>query len=432
MTDPVAMLLKQSGSTDNLLQLDAESGSENLLGNESSGDDFANVLQDEVSAQGNSAPEQHQNTSHQSRDEGNESSQDDDFINTVSDKVSADTNKAMTEGRVFNQIIESTTKMNTQLMQNEGENAAELSIEEGADALLEQQSVLDRTALLQQARVKPVNEQILARPLVTEDDDLPIGRLALAADDQAEPEIELTSKLTINDKQQTNNNQQNIGNGKQSQDVLQALLSISEEGTQKSGKREGRDFSQMIGTNYQMKPELTMNTNGINTTITTQRADGSVDFQNTSHLTSVKVPVGQNNWAESVFDRVAWLTGQNNKSAQIQLNPPELGPLEVKVKINNDQAHVQFSTSHGAVKEALETAETKLREMLESHGLSLANMNVADGTAEQQQAEGDENEDGPGSDSLASTEDDLDGADLISSIEEGLGLSQRGLVDMYV
>ena len=46
----------------------------------------------------------------------------------------------------------------------------------------------------------------------------------------------------------------------------------------------------------------------------------------------------QAGWSEAVVDRVMWLSSQNLKSAEIQLDPAELGRMEVRIDLTKDQA----------------------------------------------------------------------------------------------
>ena len=64
------------------------------------------------------------------------------------------------------------------------------------------------------------------------------------------------------------------------------------------------------------------------------------------------------------------------QSAQIQLNPRDMGPIDIKVSMQQDQANVVFSTQVSQTKEALELALPRLREMFEENGLGLADVDV--------------------------------------------------------
>ena len=55
-------------------------------------------------------------------------------------------------------------------------------------------------------------------------------------------------------------------------------------------------------------------------------------------------------------ERVVWMTNANIQEAEIQLNPRELGPIGIKVTVQNEQASVSFVAQHATTREALEQA----------------------------------------------------------------------------
>ena len=86
--------------------------------------------------------------------------------------------------------------------------------------------------------------------------------------------------------------------------------------------------------------------------------------------------LGQNAWESNLGSRLQMMIGQNIQSAEIRLDPPELGALDVKIKVTNDVATVNITSAHSHVREALETAVPRLREMFAESGLSLGDVNV--------------------------------------------------------
>ena len=99
----------------------------------------------------------------------------------------------------------------------------------------------------------------------------------------------------------------------------------------------------------------------------------------------ISVPVGQTGWDQAFSQRVTWIATHDQQSARIELNPPNLGPLEVRISLQHDQASAVFSSPHGAVREAIEAALPKLREMLAESGLTMGSVNVSAQFSQQQQ-----------------------------------------------
>jgi flagellar hook-length control protein FliK len=80
---------------------------------------------------------------------------------------------------------------------------------------------------------------------------------------------------------------------------------------------------------------------------------------------------------EELGQRILWLSGHNLRSAEIQLDPVELGPMQVQVHSHRDGTSIQFTTHSAAVKDAIETHLPRLRELLEGSGLNLVDVNVS-------------------------------------------------------
>ena len=88
--------------------------------------------------------------------------------------------------------------------------------------------------------------------------------------------------------------------------------------------------------------------------------------------------VGDHAWGERVSQRVALMLGQKISSAHIQLDPPELGAMNIKVSLHGDQASVSFHSAHAVVRDALEQSFPRLQEMLNQQGLQLVDAQVSD------------------------------------------------------
>jgi len=87
----------------------------------------------------------------------------------------------------------------------------------------------------------------------------------------------------------------------------------------------------------------------------------------------------QSGWTEEVVNRVMYLSSANLKSAEIQLQPAELGRLDIKVNMTADQqAQVTFMSGHAVVREALESKSGRLREMFAQQGMGQVDVNVSD------------------------------------------------------
>jgi flagellar hook-length control protein FliK len=81
--------------------------------------------------------------------------------------------------------------------------------------------------------------------------------------------------------------------------------------------------------------------------------------------------------------KVVFLSNAHQQSAELTLNPKDLGPLQVVLQVSDNHAHALFVSQHPQVREAVEAALPKLREAMESNGIGLGSASVSDGFARQ-------------------------------------------------
>lgn len=115
----------------------------------------------------------------------------------------------------------------------------------------------------------------------------------------------------------------------------------------------------------------------------------------------VATPVGAPGWDNEVGDKVVWMVGRQETRAELVLNPPQLGRIEVSLTMNGDQANATFISANASVREALENAMPRLREILQGAGVSLGQTQVGAESfqqAAQQQQTGDNSGRGNGRD----------------------------------
>lgn len=98
--------------------------------------------------------------------------------------------------------------------------------------------------------------------------------------------------------------------------------------------------------------------------------------------------VGTPAWDNQVGQKVIWMVGGEDQSATLELNPPDLGPVQVVLNVSNDLASVTFSSQQLEVRQALENALPRLREMMNESGIALGNATVDDGAASRQGQDG--------------------------------------------
>jgi flagellar hook-length control protein FliK len=151
------------------------------------------------------------------------------------------------------------------------------------------------------------------------------------------------------------------------------------------------------------------------------------------YTTSVDVPVGQADWGDKVMGKLTWLTARNMSMAEIHLSPADLGPMEVKVRMHNDQASITVHAANPMVRDQLEQHSHRLRDMLSEQGVSLERFDVSDQSRQQPGEQGSDGANGDGGqgnrggDGRAS---ELVGQDAILAGGQ-LDLSWRGELDVF-
>ena len=145
------------------------------------------------------------------------------------------------------------------------------------------------------------------------------------------------------------------------------------------------------------RPDSTLPAAAVATTVAGQSLAAQVTGTGPSASLNINVPLDQANWDQVLGERVQWMVGQRVQGAHIRLNPENLGPVEIKLSIHNDQASVQFSSVHGVVREALEAAIPRLREMLEASGVELVDVDISGQSFARQDAGEDSQQPLPGS-----------------------------------
>lgn len=144
---------------------------------------------------------------------------------------------------------------------------------------------------------------------------------------------------------------------------------------------------------------------------------------------SVSVAAGKPGWSDAVMRRVMWMSWQNVNGVNIALDLPELGPLQVRIVIQSDQASVVFTSKNGWVRDALDQTLPRLREMMEDQGINLTDANVSYQSANRQQQDSAVNSDETDRDDHLLSSEEIIVSDLSEPVVSPVRLS---LVDQYV
>jgi flagellar hook-length control protein FliK len=157
-------------------------------------------------------------------------------------------------------------------------------------------------------------------------------------------------------------------------------------------------------------------------------AVGTPTNPHTQPVLTVATPFGSASWNADIGDKLTWMINRQEQRAELVLNPPQLGRIEVSLSLNGDQANAVFVSSNPAVRDALENAMPQLRELMAGAGINLGQTQVgaeSAGQSAQQRESGDNSWRSADGDGLQNPQPI---AGSVSSHWPGQG---RGMVDVF-
>lgn len=123
---------------------------------------------------------------------------------------------------------------------------------------------------------------------------------------------------------------------------------------------------------------------------------------------TLKLSKGQQAWGDALAGKISMNAAKNVQQVTIHLDPPELGSLELKLNVKDDQqTQVQVQVQSPQVKEALESSANRLRDMLAEQGLELSEFDVQTGSQQ-----GGDNDQQAAEEGLSSNQQDSDALSL--------------------
>lgn len=151
-------------------------------------------------------------------------------------------------------------------------------------------------------------------------------------------------------------------------------------------------------------------------------------LQNDAPL-AVKAHVRDPSWSAEFSQKIVWLTKADKQSAQLTLNPPQMGPIEISLSVEKGSASASFVSPNQEVRDAIETALPRLREMFASAGIQLGQTNVSSDSFRQQS----ENNAGNLARQPGHAEGDILAGASAGSLTTGAfsGQTHNGLVDLF-
>ncbi len=93
---------------------------------------------------------------------------------------------------------------------------------------------------------------------------------------------------------------------------------------------------------------------------------------------SLSAPVASPVWQQQLGSQLTGLAQRGQQQIELHLNPADLGPLSVSLKVDDHGAQAQFLSAHATVRAAVEQAIPQLREALAEQGISLGETSVGE------------------------------------------------------
>ncbi|MBN8506710.1 MAG: flagellar hook-length control protein FliK [Burkholderiales bacterium] len=147
---------------------------------------------------------------------------------------------------------------------------------------------------------------------------------------------------------------------------------------------------------------------------------------------SPPLAVNQPAFADELGTQVAMWTRQGVQQAELRLNPAEMGPVQVRIQLQGDQAQVQFVAEAAATRDALQAALPELSQALAAEGLQLAGADVQAGHQEARKSrtsgDGEAHHAGASGRGSGFDGEETEGS---SGVRPPSARSSRGLLDLY-
>jgi flagellar hook-length control protein FliK len=133
----------------------------------------------------------------------------------------------------------------------------------------------------------------------------------------------------------------------------------------------------------------------------------------------LRSPVGTPAWNDELGGQLTWMAANGRESASLRLSPENLGPLEIRISVEEGEAKVWFGAAQADTRAALENSLPRLRELFASQGLVLADAGVFRDAPRGHASS---------SESAAQPNVDADSAQSVSPVT----ITHTGLIDTYV
>ena len=138
-----------------------------------------------------------------------------------------------------------------------------------------------------------------------------------------------------------------------------------------------------------------------------------------ANVVELKPPVSSPDWGPALNQRITWMVANSLQNANITVNPPNLGPLEINIQSDQNKTNVQFIVTSSEVRQAIQDSIPALSKMFENSGLQLGQADINSRSYNQNR----EN---------AKTDAQIKNIETISNQVEAASIQGQGLINTYV
>lgn len=197
-------------------------------------------------------------------------------------------------------------------------------------------------------------------------------------------------------KAETSDEAELLSQSKTDPEFKSTLSGVKAENSVVNGFLSGEKNSELIATNGMMeavkktlvdgqeKEQDSMSSQPLSALMGNQQANAmKMDLQHANTQVQSPLLLTKEQAGEQVSERINMMMAKNLKQIDIRLDPPELGKIQIKLALNQDQASVQFTVNNSQTRDMVEQAMPRLREMMQQQGLQLAQGSVQQDSSSQ-------------------------------------------------
>lgn len=145
----------------------------------------------------------------------------------------------------------------------------------------------------------------------------------------------------------------------------------------------------------------------------------------------INTPINQPGWGNEIGREVHWLIQQNQQTAELRLNPAELGSIEVLITTKDDRASIMFFVQNSDAHEALEATLPRLRDALAGSGIQLGDAKVSQQSLAEHSRQPADRRGNADADNSAQ-ENSLISAETGDEVPMAIGIDAIGLIDTFI